>query len=858
MRKAILFLVIFLVLLAAPSVVRYLQYYQPGSSEPAPPPVYDPAAIAAVPTPAANLAVDEPLPGRGLVLLDRAHDNQFDLREISYLDSRLSARGYELVPFDSGDLASALRSVNAFVAIAPVVDYTADEILAVSRFVERGGRVLLVGDPTRYRVEAVEDEIFGLMFELDTSQIPLNGLANAFDMSFNGDYLYNTAESEGNFQNILVPQRGVVAGSLADGLEQLALYGAHSLTAGPTATAVLTGDDNTWSSATDRPGGLVLAASSADGRVFAIGDLQFMMDPYYTVYDNSQLIVRLADFLADDSGRGLVLGDFPYFFNTAVNLVYAGAPELGPDAFDEIIDLQDAFRSVGGDLNLVGKADPERDMFYAGIYNQAGELEEMLADAGVTLVIDPPVEAPGAADMPASEASEGPPEADEAAGEETSPEPEPDVTRVIVSDFGTVQMSGTALILLEEREGRRNLIVLAASYDGLESTFHRLIDLVPFNADYALSNCLLEETLALCPTGVVDEPVEAVMDTSGTPETRPEEEAAEGDRGGGREPVELDATDRGPITLGETVEGTLEPDETHAWQFSEGPLYIDIVAESGADTDVVLQVLDPDGVMIASSDSGVSEEDERITGLEIPDESVYTIVVRDFFDDGGSYTLTVTEGEPSRLGGDGVFIYSDDDGTPLADGFTSALELAAVLDQRLAVTIWSATDDGSLEQGQLDSFDLVIWDSGDYRDEEGFLSEDATVILDYLNLGGDLLIVGASPSLFGPIDLAPISEIVVAEGGEPLTDGLEPGATIALEQEIDAALTDLLETSGPDALSFFLRGAGDEGEGNVVGFAAIDATLNGQRTAFLFVPYTLLPAEVQTTLLENLIGWFGL
>lgn len=858
MRKALLFLVIFLVLLATPSLVRYLQYYRLGSSSAAPPPAYDPAAIAAVPTPAANLVTDEPVTGRGLVLLDRAHNNQFDLRDIGYLDSRLSARGYELIPYESGDLASALRSVNAFVAIAPVVDYTAEEVLAVSRFVERGGRVLLVGDPTRYKVEAVEDEVFGLIFELDTNQIPLNGLANAFDLSFNGDYLYNTAENEGNFQNILVAQRGIAAESLADGLEQLAVYGAHSLTVGPTATAVLTGDDNTWSSATDRPGGLVLAASGADGRVFAIGDIQFMMDPYYTVYDNSSFIIRLADFLTDTSGRGLVLGDFPYFFNTAVNLVYAGAPELGPDAFDEIIDLQDAFRGVGGDLDLVGKADPERDTFYAGIYNQAGDLEGMLADAGVTLVIDPPIEEAQAAKEPPSDTEEtSAPE--EPAAEEAPPEQE--VTRVIESDFGTVQMSGTALILLEERDGRRNLIVLAASYDGLENTFHRLIDLVPFNADYALSNCLLQDKLALCPTGVADEPVEAVMDTSGTPEPRPEESTPsgeEGDRGGGRGPADLDATDQGPLALDETVEGTLEPGETHAWQFSEGPVFLDITAESGPDTDLVLQVLDPDGVMIASSDSGASEENEQISGLEIPDDSVYTIIVRDFFDDGGSYTLTVTEGEPSELGGNGLFIYADDDGTPLSDGFTSTLELAAVLEQTYAVTTWSATEDGPLEQGQLDGYDLVIWDSGDYRDEEGFLSEDAVVILDYLNLGGDLFIVGASPTLFGPIDLAPLSEVVVAADGVPLTDGLEPGATIPLEQEVAAALTDLLETSGPDAISFFLRGASDEGEGNVVGFAAIDATLNGQRTAFLFVPMTLLPADVQSTLLENLMAWFGL
>ena len=49
-----------------------------------------------------------------------------------------------------------------------------------------------------------------------------------------------------------------------------------------------------------------------------------------------------------------------------------------------------------------------------------------------------------------------------------------------------------------------------------------------------------------------------------------------------------------------------------------------------------------------------------------------------------------------------------------------------------------------------------------------------------------------------------------------------------------------------------------EGAGNVVGFAAIDPTLNGQRTAFLFVPFTMLPEDVGSTVLANLMAWYGL
>ncbi|MCZ7671467.1 MAG: hypothetical protein M5U34_32200 [Chloroflexi bacterium] len=68
---------------------------------------------------------------------------------------------------------------------------------------------------------------------------------------------------------------GFAEDELVDGLEQLAAYSAHSIQTGPDAKALITADENTWSSATDRPGGLIFAASSENGRVLALGDVHF-------------------------------------------------------------------------------------------------------------------------------------------------------------------------------------------------------------------------------------------------------------------------------------------------------------------------------------------------------------------------------------------------------------------------------------------------------------------------------------------------------------------------------------------------------------------------------------------------------
>ncbi|NJN54594.1 MAG: DUF4350 domain-containing protein, partial [Anaerolineae bacterium] len=135
-------------------------------------------------------------------------ENAFTESEIGYLNGRLSARGYSVIPFTGGSLAAALRAVNAYLVMAPIRPFTNAEILAVQNFVANGGRLLLVGDPTRYNI-VVEEDLFDFVVIIEDDKIPLNSLAAAFDLNFNGDYLYNLTENEGNFRNIIVGARRV-------------------------------------------------------------------------------------------------------------------------------------------------------------------------------------------------------------------------------------------------------------------------------------------------------------------------------------------------------------------------------------------------------------------------------------------------------------------------------------------------------------------------------------------------------------------------------------------------------------------------------------------------------------------------
>ncbi len=889
MRRGIIAVFVFLLLLVLPTAARYGQYYSWGTAERTPPPAYDPAAVVqSVATPPSSQFVDEPETGDGVVLLDVAHNNLFDLDDIASLNGRLSARGMRVQSFSGGDLARTLRAVNAFVIIAPTMDFTDAEVQAVTQFVNRGGRVMLVGDPTRFNVSFDETDPFATSVTVETDEIPLNTVATAFDITFLGDYLYNTQENEGNFRNIILNEDGFGESALTAGLETVVFYGAHSLRVGPTAKVLLAGDDRTWSSATDRPGGLTLAATSRDERVLAVSDLHFMNEPYFTVYDNGRFIAQIADFLAESS-REYTLADFPYLFADEVDLVYTDAPDLGAGAFGTIIPLQDGFRGIGKELTLTGTAVANKDTLQLGLYNQSQSVSDILERNGITLLIDPPIvdedetKMDGGEDAPAEEDIE---ETEETAEEsedtavdeeeddaETDPavEEEVEVVRIVQSDLGNIEMSGMALILLDETGNNANVIVLAASTAGLDNTISRLLSLIPLDAEYALAECLVQENLALCPTNIADEEVGLELITSSvtvTSDDETEEVDSEDEMEVDTPTIELDAAIQGNIGLGETVEGELGTAEKQGWVFAEGPAIIDVTLQPSAEMDVVLELYGTNNELISSSDQSFTSDAETLLAIEIPDDGEYTIVVREFFDVAGPYSLTV-EGEPfepneeeeeeEEIGASdlNIFYFTDDDGDPIEDGFTSVDALTPFL-SAYEVQFWSSTVDGPLAEDTMADADFIIWDSGDYQDAEGFLGDDVGIIFTYLEQGIPIFFNGSSPTILGEIELASLSDLEIVSNDPILTNGYEAGEIIVLEEAHDVAMADfLVEDADDTAVPFMLRGAGSEATGNIIAVASIDEFNNDQQSVILMLPFVLLPEAAQTLFFENMIAWFG-
>jgi len=437
----------------------------------------------------------------GAIAVDWAHDNRVTTAELSVLQARLAARDQRLELVEAAEeLPGRLRYAQALVIISPGKSFTATEIRTIQTFVDKGGRLLLVGDPTRFGI--LMDE-WGEYAGLDSDATHLNSLAAQFDLVFQSDYLYNTAEYEGNYRNIRLTE--MASQPLTGGLEQVVFYAAHSLISGQPALIAAGGD--TRSSSSERAGDLPVAVLAADGAVLALGDLTFMTEPYNVVYDNDRLVSNIADFLSN-AERRYDLADFPFFFRDETDLVYVGDPVLDSDLLKGGSGLQVLFTSQGKTLTVRQAEDKERDTLFFGLYRATDEVEPYLAAAGVTLAVTPTATTE---DGPAGLAETS--EVTLTAGvSATADLEEPDqiatsevTTTAAVSMtadvevMGRVVLSGTAVLILHNEGDRHVLVVLASTEAGLDNAVKRL-------SDSDLAGCVVQSgdvIVARCPTGEV-------------------------------------------------------------------------------------------------------------------------------------------------------------------------------------------------------------------------------------------------------------------------------------------------------------------------------------------------------------------
>lgn len=300
---------------------------------------------------------------RGTLLVDMLHFNSIGEQELNVLLSRVSARGYTIQLLGSRSflgadereslLENGLRSAHALAVAMPFFEFTPRERVLVRDFVERGGKLLLLGDVIR--------------------QHSLNSLVPDFGLIFEDDYLYNVKEHESNYRNIFL--RDFQPGSLTQGLRSVVFYTAGSIRA--EGLGIVFTDDNTFSSKREEPGRLAVVALAAKDRVLAISDVTFMTAPYNNVQDNDRFISNIADFLTT-SERVFRLREFPHFFGPEVDVVM-GNDRLIKSAQSLLSLLSAPERRA----EVQSRESFLRDTVFLGLWEDASRVEQYLTSAGI-------------------------------------------------------------------------------------------------------------------------------------------------------------------------------------------------------------------------------------------------------------------------------------------------------------------------------------------------------------------------------------------------------------------------------------------------------------------------------------------
>ena len=461
MRRGAILIPVGLGLLLIPIVGRVLWFYRGSYSPPdeIPLPAYSEISIPQPPVQETRSLPAEPDADlSSVVLIDTAHSNRFDVSELETLTRALAARGAAFQLLDSNaeidelGLEGRLKYVKAFVVVAPFDSYTALEVEAVRRFVERDGRLLVILDPTRSSPDA---DLFDFGDEAGGGDVTVaNQLLEPLDLAFSNNYLYDLVENEGNFRNVFFETFN--ENPLTEDLATLTLYAARSVYT-ESGTPLVLGGETVFSSITDSGGGLSVAALSPNMGALALGDLTFLQPPYDSVTDNRQFIENLADYLIAGQ-REVALEDLPYVFTGPVAVVQSGDFTLQAETLSALQAMVGILREAGIELIFPEEPLPEGDRLVLGLFDPDPDLDDYLDLLEITL-----------------------------------PSDDPDGL-LHVSGFWALNPAGIGVVGLSRGEEGTTLALLAEDEE-------RLVSLLESISSDLLDGCLVQGAYALCMVG---------------------------------------------------------------------------------------------------------------------------------------------------------------------------------------------------------------------------------------------------------------------------------------------------------------------------------------------------------------------
>jgi hypothetical protein len=266
---------------------------------------------------------------RRVVLIDDSHANRFEEDDLRPLLDTLGGRHDVTFTSDNrGDLDASLAAADAYVVIDPAVPHSEEQVSEVRAFVEDGGRLVVLAEPTRVGVSGGP---FGGIVDVRSR---VGQLGSAFGIRFGTDYLYDDANNEGNYKRVLAEGAGEIDG------ERAALYTATTVEATDGTTLLTTAETARLSTRSNARRHTVAVRS---GNVVAVGDSSFLGGGRAVVADNERLVRTIAAF-AVGGQRVRDVADYPHFLSDEPQIGYTSG------------GLLNASKAVARDVHAAGRS----------------------------------------------------------------------------------------------------------------------------------------------------------------------------------------------------------------------------------------------------------------------------------------------------------------------------------------------------------------------------------------------------------------------------------------------------------------------------------------------------------------------
>lgn len=210
-----------------------------------------------------------------LVLIDTSHGNLFTYEILGTLWGKIIINNLRITFTDITSLQELMTIgiPKAMIVICPSLSYNPDEISIIRQYVDSGGKLIMIYDPSR------------------VSSWYINSLAQEFGIYFSDGYLYDLKNNYGVYRNIILKK--FEEHNLFSNVNEITLFTSAHIYGGKTKLA--TTFNTAYLSLTDIED--TYSPIVASDNVIAIGDLTFLMDPFHDISDNEIFLDNLVKFI---------------------------------------------------------------------------------------------------------------------------------------------------------------------------------------------------------------------------------------------------------------------------------------------------------------------------------------------------------------------------------------------------------------------------------------------------------------------------------------------------------------------------------------------------------------------------------